>query len=433
MINRLNKLIMLAGLVVLVACSKDDINELPSAPVLVSPADGAVVALNDLAFEFTNGSDPENGKIRHRLMLTDDSITWHQVDWERSPVECDLVLKQGQKYHWKVQVMEYNDNIGQIMEDRMSESKVYSFNTNAPNVFELKAEASSHTNFPGRNFVKLTWLDPENTDYVEVTFEPQVEGIQQPIEVPAGTGELHLEDFFNNWVDLKKEDAKVYTFMLKAYDANGLAAVPDTIKAMPLDRHLVHDYDFNVYGTVMINSQVWLDANLMTTHYNDGIEIYHVKGLDKAEYGYYYTARSILRKNPISNPCPYGFHIPTDEEWKILERSIGMQEDKINEIYHRGEDKSYVLKSKSGWLAGSNGENLNGIDQYGFNMKASGRMLYYRENDWKVYREGEYASFMTSTAYNEYKDCIIRYVLRNEGIRIGNDSDDICIRCIRDK
>ncbi len=433
MINRLNILLMLAGLLLLVACSKEDINELPGAATLVSPANGAVVALKDLAFEFNKGSDPEKGALVHRLMLTNDSITWYEVKWNQNPMQCDLELKEGQKYHWKVQVMEYDTNAKQVIEGRMTESKVFYFNTNAPNVFELKAESSSHTNFTGRNFVKLSWLEPENTDFVEVTFEPQVEGIQQPIEVPAGTGELLIEDFFNNWEPLKKEDAKVYMFAVKAYDANGLAAVPDTIKAMPLDKHLVHDYDFNVYGTVMINNQVWLDVNLMTTHFNNGEAVYHEKGLNKKEYGYYYNRLSLPVLANNMNPCPCGFHVPTDEEWKTLERSIGMPEDKINEWYYRGEDKSYVLKSKSGWLQGPNGENYNGTDQYGFNMKATGSIEWVNNTEVKVRDEGVSAWFLTSTSIDDEGEYyIVRWIREDGGIRISNNPAYRSIRCIRD-
>ncbi len=434
MIKQLNKLIILAGLLLLIACSKEDINELPGAATLVSPANGAVVALKDLAFEFNKGSDPEKGALVHRLMLTDDSITWYEVKWNQNPMQCDLELKEGQKYHWKVQVMEYDTNAKQVIEGRMTESKVFYFNTNAPNVFELKAESSSHTNFTGRNFVKLSWLEPENTDFVEVTFEPQVEGIQQPIEVPAGTGELLIEDFFNNWEPLKKEDAKVYMFAVKAYDANGLPAVPDTIKAMPLDKHLVHDYDFNVYGTVMINNQVWLDVNLMTTHFNDGTPILHKKGLNIKEYGYYYSGLT-LQHDKDKTPCPCGFHIPTHEDWLTLERYIGVPEDEIDnfaDLKSRGDGKDVAnkLKSKTGWNK-HEGVDGNGSDVYGFNAKPAGSYVYHTD-DGRVLRDIGVGTNLWSIHEGKSYYYSRRITVDKRGIYYGAYDRTSPIRCIRD-
>jgi len=426
--------IVLAGISLLTACNKDDINQLPNAATLVSPADGALVAYNNLAFEFTEGSDPEQGEVVHRVMITDDSITWYNVEWEHSPILCDLEFKEGQKYHWKVQVLEYDEQGSILREDRMTESKVHYFHTNSANVFELKAESSSNSNWTGHSFVKLEWLEPENTDYVEVTFEPQVPGITQPIEIRGGTNELLIKDFFNSSEALQKEDAKMYKFAVKAYNTDGLVAVPDTIKAMPLDQHLVHDYDFNVYGVVIINEQAWLDANLMTTHYNDGTEMPHYKGLERADYGYYYPSK-IFTTNPDKNPCPKGFHVPTEEEWRALEEFIGVPEDEIDNPHsnNRGDEQRVAnqLKSKTGWNNYS-GFDGNGNDVYGFNAKPAG--MYHYNVDKKKYMLGyigEGAYFWTVDENKFYLRG--RNISGNRnGIYFGSYGKTYSIRCIRD-
>ncbi len=424
-------------LVALWACEKDE-NKLPTEPVLLLPANGSVVDLSKLEFDFSEGSDPENTYVSNILKVSEDSVSWYEVQTYANSFECELEFKEGQKYYWKVQCFEYDESANQVISGRMTESKVFHFYTNAPNVFELKAESSSHTNWTGHNFVKLSWLEPDNTDYVEVSFEPQVNSIQQPIQVPAGQGELLLEDFFDNWVPLKQEDAKVYTFEVKAVSTDGLPSVPDTIRAMPLDKLLVHDYDFNVYGTVMINNQVWLDRNLMTAHFNDGKPFSEGmsarRGKAIREYGYFYTLKRDY--DPIThNPCPCGFHIPTHEEWKQLELAIGMPADKIDEwtAEFRGLDRSFVLKSTTGWLPGPNGEDYNGIDQYGFNMKPAGTLDYNSSThlyDSKF--DGVMTRFLTSTITPSSDYFYGRYVYENRGIGITNNYILCSIRCIRD-
>ncbi|WP_439182735.1 FISUMP domain-containing protein [Carboxylicivirga taeanensis] len=409
-------------LVALLACEKDE-NKLPTEPVLLLPANGSVVDLSKLGFDFSEGSDPENAYVRNFLKVSEDSVTWYEVKTYANSFECELEFKEGQKYYWKVQCFEYDESANQVIAGRMTESNVFHFYTNAPNVFDLKAESSSHTNWTGRNFVKLTWLEPDNTDYVEVTFEPQVTGIKQPIEVPAGTCELLIEDFFNNWVVLKKEEAKVYSFAVKAYNADGLAAVPDTIKAVPLDKHLVNDADLNVYGTVMINNQVWLDVNLMTTRYNDGTPInkyYFKKGENKEVYGHYYD--SVVLTKEGKNPCPCGFHLPTLEEWRTLERFIGIYDNGPSTYDPKdipyGTKEMKILFSKTDWLPGSNGENNNGSDLHGFNLKPAGI-------------DNTSIGEMSKLMINENGSYIMR-MFSPDGIWKGSAPDGSSIRCIRD-
>ena len=98
----------------------------------------------------------------------------------------------------------------------------------------------------------------------------------------------------------------------------------------------VTDYDGNVYDTVVIGTQVWLKQNLRTTHFDDGTFIPLVT--DSAEWTriesgarcYYYndstaydTVYGALYNgyviNDISNICPAGWHVSTDEEWQGAE------------------------------------------------------------------------------------------------------------------
>lgn len=106
----------------------------------------------------------------------------------------------------------------------------------------------------------------------------------------------------------------------------------------------VTDYDGNVYRTVRIGGQVWMAENLKVTHYRDGTPIPNIPDNDvwgdmrtgalcwlendpstfKNVYGalYNYFAVTDLR-----NLSPVGWHIPTIDEWLVLENALGGREE----------------------------------------------------------------------------------------------------------
>jgi uncharacterized protein (TIGR02145 family) len=59
--------------------------------------------------------------------------------------------------------------------------------------------------------------------------------------------------------------------------------------------------------------------------------------------------------------CPAGWHLPSDEEWKKLEESLGMSESVIDLTGWRGTDQGTQLKSTEGWNSKGNGDNSSGF------------------------------------------------------------------------
>jgi len=57
--------------------------------------------------------------------------------------------------------------------------------------------------------------------------------------------------------------------------------------------------------------------------------------------------------------CPPGWHLPTDEEWKVLEGAVdsqyGIGDPEWDNYYYRGFDAGTNLKSISGWYYEGNG------------------------------------------------------------------------------
>lgn len=101
----------------------------------------------------------------------------------------------------------------------------------------------------------------------------------------------------------------------------------------------VTDADGNVYNSVTIGTQCWLQQNLKTTKYNDGSTIPNVtdntawKNLNTPAYCWYndsavkykstYGALYNLYAVNTGKLCPAGWHIPDSTEWVTLVNYLG--------------------------------------------------------------------------------------------------------------
>ncbi|MFC2103190.1 FISUMP domain-containing protein [Bacteroidota bacterium] len=93
----------------------------------------------------------------------------------------------------------------------------------------------------------------------------------------------------------------------------------------------VTDYDGNIYETITIGDQVWIKENLKSLHYCDGEPVPGVVAYNNddslgAIYGLLYTWNAAMNGSTepgIQGVCPCDWHVPTDEEWTILENFLG--------------------------------------------------------------------------------------------------------------
>jgi uncharacterized protein (TIGR02145 family) len=87
--------------------------------------------------------------------------------------------------------------------------------------------------------------------------------------------------------------------------------------------------DGKTYQSVTIGNQTWMAQNL--DYKLDESWCYEDDDAKASDYGRLYTWKSAL------NACPVGWHLPSDDEWKNLERTVGMSEDELNTTdYTRG-------------------------------------------------------------------------------------------------
>lgn len=168
------------------------------------------------------------------------------------------------------------------------------------------------------------------------------------------------------------------------------------------------EYEGHVYNTIQIFSQCWLkenlnvgmmipDSELMSD--NDTIEKYCYNNETDSctKYGGLYQWNEMMQYTTQPGArgiCPLGWHLPTDEEWKVLEGAVdsqyGIGDNTWDDWGLHGSDAGTNLKTSSGWF-----QNGNGTDLFGFSGLPGG----YRYNNGGFYNVGGNGVWWTSTEY----------------------------------
>lgn len=204
------------------------------------------------------------------------------------------------------------------------------------------------------------------------------------------------------------------------------------------------EYEGQVYNTIQIFSQCWLKENL-----NVGEMI--LVGIDQADngiiekycyndepdsctkYGGLYQWDEMMQYTTLQGTqgiCPPDWHLPTDEEWKVLEGAVdsqyGIGDTEWDPIWEwGGYDAGTNLKNITGWR-----NNENGTDLFGFSALPGGN------SDYKGYFSaiGYYGSWRTSSESTD--NYAFDRLLNNNthGVfRSGHDKEwGISVRCLRD-
>jgi uncharacterized protein (TIGR02145 family) len=201
-------------------------------------------------------------------------------------------------------------------------------------------------------------------------------------------------------------------------------------------------YEGQVYNTIQVFSQCWLKENLNagTMILNDQqmtdngvVEKYCLLNITDScsVYGGLYQWDEVMQYITTSGSqgiCPSGWHIPTDEEWKILTGAVDSQHiigDPMWDIWDWcGYDAGKNLKSRTHWL-----HELNNTDLFGFSALGSG-YLFLGE----FYNLYFSACFWTSDNYDSnwiwYRGLHDHFdvLLRNNMLK----NDGCSVRCLRD-
>lgn len=112
--------------------------------------------------------------------------------------------------------------------------------------------------------------------------------------------------------------------------------------AAPAKGSMTDSRDGKTYRTVVIGTQTWMAQNL--DFKATGSACYDNKKQNCEELGRMYDWEM------AKTACPDGWHLPTEDEWDLLEKEAG------------GEIAGYNLKSSSGWDNQGNGTDSKGFD-----------------------------------------------------------------------
>lgn len=161
----------------------------------------------------------------------------------------------------------------------------------------------------------------------------------------------------------------------------------------------VQDNDGNWYGAVVIGDQVWMAENLRTTTYTDGVEL--DKNVDLSDqYAYFYPIdenhpekgnfynwygamygqpSSGVTPSGVQGVSPAGWHIPSDEEFKLLVDYLRRQRRYVFNGDNDATAKS--IASTTGWthqqntLPGWPSVDMEDNNATGFNAIPTGYIL----------------------------------------------------------
>ena len=210
--------------------------------------------------------------------------------------------------------------------------------------------------------------------------------------------------------------------------------------SQPIETGTVMDIDSNVYKTVKIGNQWWMAENLNVTRYNDSTPILEIP---------IFSADSVWAQNALPAMCivdtayhrlynwysiasnkniaPKGWHIPTDEEWKLLETTIGISSTDVEKFAWRGLIAGKLLPLNTiGWPMYST---VYGTNDFGFSALPGGCRVF----DGTTNSESNACFWWTETetenkAIYRYLDSQKKGIFRQSTLKTYGFS----IRCIKD-
>jgi uncharacterized protein (TIGR02145 family) len=223
----------------------------------------------------------------------------------------------------------------------------------------------------------------------------------------------------------------ITTYYLRAYATNSAGTAYGN--ELSFKTFAAADKDGNVYNSVTIGSQIWLDENLKTTKFSDGSSIPNVtsditwanlstgafcwlnndEGTYKATYGGLYNWYSVS----TGKLCPNGWHVPSDSEVTVLTDFLGGIEvagGKMKEV------------GTAHWTS----PNTGATNSSGFTSLAAGQ----RHTDGTFGDFGLGTGWWTSTPYNELKPWYFSNWYSNimEGRGNGTlNNVGLSIRCVK--
>ena len=402
--------------------------EQPSSPI---PEDGAVNQSLETDLSWTC-TDPEGDPLTYDIYFGTEStppiLITGQVE-----TTCELeTLEYNTEYFWKIVAHDDHSNT--------TEGLVWSFTTIENYPPEPPSSPIPEDGDENQLInVDISWTctdpegDPLNYDIyfgTEAT-PPQVTTGQTETTYNPGTLQSNTEYF---WKIVAHDDHSNTTE----------GAVWSFITEAVCGDPFIDPRDGQAYITVLIGDQCWMAENINIGTMISGSQNMSNNGLiekycyddDPANcdiYGSLYQWNEMMQYTTmqgVQGICPSGWHIPTDDEWKILEGTVDSQYPVGDPIWNntewRGFDVGLNLKSISGWYSAG-----NGVDLFGFTALPGGLRMIYGGS---FLGFGQNAYFWSSTEYDD-SYCYRNLYYSNESTyRIFHSEENLgfSVRCLKD-
>jgi uncharacterized protein (TIGR02145 family) len=205
----------------------------------------------------------------------------------------------------------------------------------------------------------------------------------------------------------------------------------------------VVDIDGNVYKTIPVGEQDWMKENLRVTRYRNGEPIPNVKNktewisITEGAFCWINNDTSTLNNSygalynwyavDSRKICPVGWHVPTDAEWQVMERYLGMSFSESEETTMRSTNIGQQLKDTVGWIKNGNGTNSTDFTAHpaGLRTAASGDFFNTGIDAvwWTATEEDTYNAWLRNVYY--YYNSIYRAP--------ESKNNGFSVRCVRDK
>jgi uncharacterized protein (TIGR02145 family) len=126
--------------------------------------------------------------------------------------------------------------------------------------------------------------------------------------------------------------------------------------------------------------------------------------------------------------CPAGWHVPSDEEWKTLEKALGLTQEQADAKGWRGTNEGNQMRSTSGWTGDRTGSNISGFSGEAGGCRNPNTGLFTNVTGYGFWWTGSQSS--VSTAW-------FRSLASNYGLIMRNDDTSwtkksgFSVRCVR--
>jgi len=384
-----------------ISCDKE--NSPPVAEFSITPEFGNTTTIFLMDASLSYDKEDTKDDLHVRWDWSNDNSA--DTDWATEKT-IQINFSISGYYIIRLEVMDTDGMVGEF-----SKSLTVEYANKPPNIPEyISPKLNSNEN---DNVLELSWIcsDPEYDSlefdiYLDTNFEPRL---------------IEANWQSNSYITDTLMMGENYYWKILARDSKGnISSGPlwyFTIKG-DSSKSFTDHRDGNNYRMIKIGNQWWMAENLKYIS-NIGSVCYNLHNSNCQEYGRLYDFEAAL------NACPDGWHLPTDDEWKVLEKSIGMQEDEVDAYGLRGNYEGQKLKSTSGWLNDGNGTN-----ESSFGALAAGQRSFISD----FTRIGESASFWSSTYYSDWESWSRELYADKTGIyRINyHHSLGFSVRCIKD-